>query len=67
MDPVTLEVLRGQLDAVAEEMQVTLLKSSYSTIISESLDATSAVFDRSGSTVAQAVSIPIHLGVLAEL
>ena len=33
MDPVTLEVLRGQLDAVAEEMQVTLLKSSYSTII----------------------------------
>lgn len=67
MDPITLEVLRGQLDAAAEEMQVTLLKSSYSTIISESLDATSALFDRSGNTVAQAVSIPIHLGVLAEL
>lgn len=67
MDPVTLEVLRGQLDAAAEEMQATLLKSSYSTIISESLDATSALFDRSGNTVAQAVSIPIHLGVLAEL
>ena len=67
MDPITLEVLRGQLDSAAEEMQVTLLKSSYSTIISESLDATSALFDREGNTVAQAVSIPIHLGVLAEL
>lgn len=67
MDPITLEVLRGQLDAAAEEMQVTLLKSSYSTIISESLDATSALFDCSGNTVAQAVSIPIHLAVLAEL
>ena len=67
MNPVTLEVLRGQLDSAAQEMQVTLLKSSYSTIVSESLDATSALFDSTGNTVAQAVSIPIHLGVLAEL
>ena len=67
MNPITLEVLRGQLDSAAEEMQVTLLKSSYSTIISESLDATSALFNSDGRTIAQAVSIPIHLGVLAEL
>nr|XP_061799976.1 putative D-/L-hydantoinase subunit B [Nerophis lumbriciformis] len=51
----------------AQLLRQTLLKSSYSTIISESLDATSALFDRAGSTIAQAVSIPIHLGVLAEL
>ena len=67
VDPVTLEVLRGQLDSVAEEMQLIILKSSHSTIVSESLDATSAVFDRQGRTIAQAVAIPIHLGVLAEL
>ena len=67
IDPVTLEVLRGQLDSAAQEMQLTILKSSHSTIVSESLDATSAVFDRDGRTVAQAVAIPIHLGVLAEL
>ena len=67
IDPITLEVLRGQLDSAAQEMQLTILKSSHSTIVSESLDATSAVFDRDGRTVAQAVAIPIHLGVLAEL
>ena len=67
IDPVTLEVLRGQLDSAAQEMQLTILKSSHSTIVSESLDATSALFDRDGRTVAQAVAIPIHLGVLAEL
>ena len=67
IDPVTLEVLRGQLDNVAAEMQLIILKSSHSTIVSESLDATSAVFDRQGRTTAQAVAIPIHLGVLAEL
>lgn len=66
-DPISLEVLRGRLDAIVEEMQVILLKSSYSTIVTESLDATSALFDRHGRTIAQAVSIPIHLGVLAEL
>ncbi|MDE0270750.1 MAG: hydantoinase B/oxoprolinase family protein, partial [Gammaproteobacteria bacterium] len=58
---------RGQLDAVAEEMQLIVLKSSHSSIVSESLDATSALFDLAGMTTAQAVAIPIHLGVLAEL
>jgi len=67
VDPIGLEVLRGRLDSIAGEMQIALLKSSYSTIITESLDATSALFDREGRTIAQAVSIPIHLGVLAEL
>ncbi len=67
LDPISLEVLRGRLDAIVEEMQVILLKSSYSTIVTESLDATSALFDKQGRTIAQAVSIPIHLGVLAEL
>ncbi|MXX28814.1 MAG: hydantoinase B/oxoprolinase family protein, partial [Gammaproteobacteria bacterium] len=67
VDPITLEVLRGQLDAVAEEMQLIVLKSSHSSIVSESLDATSALFDLAGMTTAQAVAIPIHLGVLAEL
>lgn len=66
-DPISLEVIRGRLDAIVEEMQVILLKSSYSTIVTESLDATSALFDKKGQTIAQAVSIPIHLGVLAEL
>ncbi len=67
IDPVTLEVLRGQLDSVAAEMQLIILKCSHSSIVSESLDATSALFDRHGRTIAQAVAIPIHLGVLAEL
>jgi N-methylhydantoinase B/oxoprolinase/acetone carboxylase alpha subunit len=66
-DPIALEVLRGRLDAIVQEMQVILLKSSYSAIVSKLLDATSAMFDRRGQTIAQAVSIPIHLGVLAEL
>ena len=67
VDPVTLEVLRGCLTAAADEMEFVLLKSSYSSIITEALDATCAVFDSQGRTVAQACAIPVHLGVLCEL
>ncbi len=67
VDPVTLEVLRGQLSAVADEMEYALLKSSYSSIVTEAQDATAAVFDAHGRTVAQAAAIPIHLGALCEL
>ena len=67
VDPVTLEVLRGRFTAVADEMQHALIKSSYSTIVTEALDATCAVYDHQGRTVAQACAIPIHLGALTEL
>ncbi len=67
VDPVTIEVLRGRLTAVADEMQHALIKSSYSTIVTEAHDATCAVYDHEGRTVAQACAIPIHLGALTEL
>lgn len=67
MDPISLEVLKGRLDGIVQEMQVTLLNCSHSSIVSESLDATSSIFNRMGMTVAQAVALPIHLGVLTEI
>ena len=66
-DPVAIEVLRGRLQAIADEMEFVLLKSSYSSIVTEALDATCAVFDRQGRTIAQACAIPVHHGVLTEL
>ena len=67
IDPVTLEVLRGRFDAVADEMEHAILRSAYSTIVTEALDATAAVFDARGRTVSQACAIPVHLGTLTEL
>lgn len=66
-DPVTTEVVRGWMEAVTEEMQETLVKTAHSPLICEARDATSALHDRHGRTAAQAASMPIHLGVLAEL
>jgi N-methylhydantoinase B len=64
VDPVLLEVLRNRLDAIADEMELTLLKSAASPIVKEGLDASAALFNTRGETIAQAAAIPIHLGAL---
>ena len=63
-DPILLEVFRGKLDVIANEMEATLLRSSYSSLIKEALDATAALFDQHGRTLAQADALPAHLGVM---
>jgi N-methylhydantoinase B len=64
MDLITLEVLRHQFDVIADEMEIALLKSAYSSIIKEGMDASSALCTTGGETIAQAASIPMHLGSL---
>jgi N-methylhydantoinase B len=64
IDPVLLEVLRNRLEAIADEMELTLLKSAASPIVKEGLDASAALFNVRGETIAQAAAIPIHLGAL---
>ena len=63
-DPVTLEVVRNKLDGIANEMQSTLLRSSFSPIVKEGLDASASLFTLDGETLAQATAIPIHLATL---
>jgi len=64
LDPVTVEVVRNKLDGIANEMELTLLKSSFSPIVKEGLDASASLFTLEGETLAQAVAIPIHLATL---
>jgi N-methylhydantoinase B len=63
-DLITLEVLRNKFDVIADEMEIALLKSAYSSIVKEGMDASAALFTAYGETIAQAASIPIHLGSL---
>ncbi|MFL5281616.1 MAG: hydantoinase/oxoprolinase family protein, partial [Rhodopila sp.] len=63
-DPVTREVVRHKLEGIANEMQSTLLRSSFSPIVKEGLDASAGLFTAQGHTLAQACAIPIHLATL---
>ncbi|NKB57476.1 MAG: hydantoinase B/oxoprolinase family protein [Alphaproteobacteria bacterium] len=64
LDPITLEVVRNKLDGIANEMQSTLLRSSFSPIVKEGLDASASLFTINGETLSQALAVPIHLATL---
>ena len=61
LGPIELEILRNALTAAAAEMDVTVWRTSRSTIVRELLDYSTAVFDRDGYNVAQSARIPQHL------
>lgn len=63
-DPITIEVTRHKLKGIANEMQSTLLRSSFSPIVKEGLDASAGLFTADGQTLSQACAIPIHLATL---
>ena len=67
IDPITLEVLRNKLDGIANEMQLTLVRSAFSAIVKEGLDASASLFTLQGETLAQALAVPIHLGALTPM
>jgi 5-oxoprolinase (ATP-hydrolysing) len=61
-DPVMLEVFNNLFMSIAEQMGVALQNTAYSVNIKERLDFSCAVFDPSGSLVANAPHMPVHLG-----
>ncbi len=61
-DPVRLELFNKRFMAVAEHMGAVLERTAKSVNIKERLDFSCAVFDRSGSLVANAPHMPVHLG-----
>ncbi|MDP6705318.1 MAG: hydantoinase B/oxoprolinase family protein [Alphaproteobacteria bacterium] len=64
LDPITVEVVRHKIEGIADEMEETLLRSSFSPIVKEGLDASASLFLADGTTLAQATAIPIHLATL---
>src|ERR1700722_19303727 len=63
--PIELEILRNALTAAAAEMDVTVWRTSRSTIVRELLDYSTAIFDRDGYNVAQSARIPQHLNSMS--
>ena len=61
-DPTTLEIYRALYTSVAEEMGVTLRRTSFSPNIKERRDYSCAVFDSAGRVIAQGDHMPVHLG-----
>ncbi|KAF0228412.1 MAG: N-methylhydantoinase [Beijerinckiaceae bacterium] len=61
VDPILMEIIAHAFVAVAEEMSITVWRTSRSTTVRELLDYSTAVFDGEGRNVAQAARMPVHL------
>jgi N-methylhydantoinase B len=67
LDPVTLAVLKGRLEQIADEMDATLFRSAFNPIIAEAHDASHGLYDaETGKTLIQGKSgLPIFVGAMA--
>ncbi|MBL4637622.1 MAG: hydantoinase B/oxoprolinase family protein [Kofleriaceae bacterium] len=65
-DPVRLEIFSNLFMSIAVQMGNALRATAVSANIRERLDFSCAVFDASGSLIANAPHIPVHLGAMGE-
>lgn len=61
LDPIQVEIIRNALVAAAEEMSVTVWRTSRSSVVREILDYSITVFDSEGRSAAQSAAMPVHL------
>ncbi len=67
VDPITLAVVRGSLEQIADEMDLLLYRAAFSTIVSEGHDAANGFYDaETGETIVQGkFGLPVFVGVMS--
>jgi len=67
IDPITLSVLAGRMEQIADEMDATLFRAAFNPIIAEAHDASHGLYDATtGDTLVQGKSgLPIFVGVMS--
>jgi len=59
---VDLEIIKASLSGIVQEMQNSLFRTGFSTIVRESQDASCAILDTNADVIAQHVVLPLHMG-----
>jgi N-methylhydantoinase B len=61
-DPIEFELFNNSIRSVADEMAQTIHRTTYSGVLKDNLDFSTAFFDARGRLVAQGLTLPSHLG-----
>lgn len=61
-DVVTQGIVANALASLSDEMATTIFRTAHSTIVRDAMDFSAALCAPTGETIAQAVTIPLHLG-----
>jgi N-methylhydantoinase B len=62
VDPFEFELFKNAILSVADEMALTVHRTTYSAVLRDNLDYSTGFFDAQGRMVAQGFSLPGHLG-----
>src|SRR5436190_22472145 len=62
IEAIELELVKASLSGIVQEMQNSLFRTGFSTIVRESQDASCALMNARGEVVAQHVVLPLHIG-----
>jgi N-methylhydantoinase B len=61
-DPIEFELFKNALFGVADEMALTVFRTTYSGVLKDNMDYSTAMLDGEGVLVAQGLTLPGHLG-----
>ena len=61
-DPIAFELFKNSIFAIADEMAVTITRTTYSGVLKDNMDFSTAFADAEGRLVAQGLTLPGHLG-----
>ncbi len=61
-DPIAFELFKNSLFSIADEMALTITRTTYSGVLKDNMDFSTAFADANGRLVAQGLTLPGHLG-----
>lgn len=64
VDPIHRELVKNALSSIADQMALTIVRTSYSIGIKAGMDFSTALMDRKGEMLAQGLCLPLHLGAM---
>src|ERR671936_512900 len=62
MDPIGFELFKNAIFSIADEMALTVFRTTYSGVLKDNMDYSTALADADGKLVAQGLTLPGHLG-----
>ncbi len=62
VDPIAFELFKNAIFSIADEMALTVLRTTYSGVLKDNMDYSTGFADADGRLVAQGLTLPGHLG-----
>ncbi len=62
IDPITFELFKNAIFSIADEMALTVFRTTYSAVLKDNMDYSTGFADGAGRLAAQGLTLPGHLG-----